>query len=265
MKKWLWLLAGLAALAAAAALRWIGGDFALQHAGREYAPPSREFWLGNDLLGRDVAALALRGLWIALAVGGLAALLALAIGTALGLLAGWRRGWCEQALLGLAAALSAIPALLLVLALTFMLGRGLTVVILAIGSVSWIGLFRLVRAETVRLRQQEFVLAARAAGAGPRALLRRHLLPNLAPLLLVQFALQFVYAVETEVVLAFLGVGEAELASWGRTLFYGVGELERGHVWPTLAVSTLFFLLVLALHRLADHLRDAGAPQAPAR
>lgn len=260
MKKWLLLLALYALVAAAAALGWLGADHAVQQPGMEGLPPGRAAWLGTDHLGRDVLARVLQGARIALAVGVLAAGLSVGLGALLGVLAGWFRGPLDGAALWLGGAVAAIPAVLLILAIGFMLGRGFASVFLAIGLVSWVGVFRLVRAEVMRQRSRDYVLAARAAGAGAGRVLAVHVVPHLLPLLALQFALHFVYAVKTEVVVSFLGVGMVEEPSWGAMIAFAADDLLRGRWWPLAAATVALFGLVLAVQRLADRLRDRLDP-----
>lgn len=132
------------------------------------------------------------------------------------------------------------------------------------GRCTWfaVGTSRLVRAETLRLRAADFVTAARAQGAGGVRIAARHLLPNLAPLLGVQFALAFVFAVKAEIVLTFFGLGGGASASWGRMLAdaWGFDDLVHGRWARLLAVTAAAAGLVLAVHALADRLRARGAP-----
>ncbi|TAH38168.1 MAG: ABC transporter permease [Planctomycetota bacterium] len=264
MRKWVALLLAYLVLGAAAALHLVGADHAVQHYGRESVPPGAGFWLGTDHLGRDVLALTLQGLRISLQVGTVAAGLAVSLGAALGMAAGWYRGAVDRAAVWLSSAVAAIPAILLILAIGFMLGQGYLSAIAAIAAVSWVGVFRVVRAETERQKTRDYVLAARGAGAGTLQVLPRHILPNLLPMLLVQLALHFVYAVNTEVILSFLGVGVAEQPSWGRTILFGVHDLAEGHPWPLAAVTVAMFGLIFPVQRLADHLRDRLDPRAAA-
>ncbi|HEX9792491.1 MAG TPA: ABC transporter permease [Planctomycetota bacterium] len=266
MKRWLLVLGIYAAVAVCAAFGVLGADPMRQDGARLLEPPGAHALLGTDHLGRDVFAQTLHGARVALLVGGFAAGLAVALGAGLGVLAGWRRGWFDALAGWLAGAVAAVPSVLLILGLAQILGRGFAAVYLAVGLASWVQCFRIVRAETLRLADREFVLAARAAGASDRRILLHHLLPNLAPLLLVQFALHFVFAVKVEVVVSFLGLGlPLGAPSWGAMIGHAPDDLAQ-HVWWPLAAATLAMAgLVLAVHRLADGLRERLDPaEAPA-
>ncbi len=255
-------LAALAAYALCAVVAAAGAFVSAPDLAAAWAPPSAGNWLGTDQLGRDVLAQALAGARVALLVGLLAGGIATVLGAALGICAGWNGGLADRAIFAASALVSAVPGVLLVLVLGFLFGGGTLGVFLAVGLCSWVGTSRLVRAETLRLRGADFVVAARAGGAGGGRIALRHLLPNLAPLLGVQFALAFVFAVKAEIVLTFLGVGVVEGPSWGRMLAdaWGFGDLDHGR-WTRLAgVSAAAAGLVLAVQSLADRLRDRAAP-----
>jgi ABC-type dipeptide/oligopeptide/nickel transport system permease subunit len=253
VRRWGWLLG---AYAAAAALGWaLDGAPRLD---RPWSAPSAAHWLGTDQIGRDLLALTLAGARTALAVGLLAGGVATLIGAALGLLAGWRGGLADRMVTLLTAWLAAVPGILLVVVLGFLLGGGFLAAFLAVGLVSWIGTARLVRAETRRLRAAPFVEAALAGGAAAPRLVARHLLPNLAPLLGVQGALAFLYAIKAEIVLAFLGASPAGSASWGTLLADAAAfdDLGQGRWARVLAATIAMALLALATQRLADALRE---------
>ncbi len=255
----------VAAYALVALLGWSGllaPGFAVQHAGQELAGPSAAHPLGTDILGRDVLARTLHGARIALLVGLVAAGLAVALGTLLGALAGWFGGRLDDAVVWLCSSVASVPSILLILLVSAMLGRGLVALLLAIALASWVGVCRLVRAEVLRLREFEFVAAARAQGARAPGLLARHIAPNLAPLILVQFTLHFAFAIKTEAIVTFLGVGLEDEPSWGVMLDQARDELIRGAWWQLGAATAALFGLVLGLQLLGDALRDALDPEA---
>lgn len=251
----LWLL--LLFLYVAIALSGLGLDGA-PRLDDAWAPPSAEHWLGTDQIGRDLLALTLAGARTALAVGLLAGGIATLLGAAFGLLAGWRGGTADRIVTALTAWIAAVPGILLIVVLGFLLGGGLVAAFLAVGLVSWIGTARLVRAETQRLRGAPFVEAALAGGAGARRVIARHLLPNLAPLLGVQGALAFLFAIKAEIVLAFLGASPAGAASWGTLLADAAAfdDLGQGRWARVLAATLAMAALALATQRLADALRE---------
>lgn len=247
------LLACYLGVGAAAALGWAGGGHAAMRDGLEALPPGSGGLLGTDHLGRSVLDQVLAGTATALGVGGVAAGLAVAAGTLLGLAAGWRRGWIDAVALWLSGAVAAIPGILLILAVGFVLERGFASVCLAIALATWVGVFRIVRAEVLRLREAEFVAAARACGAGGIGIVVRHLLPNLRRVVAVQFSLRFVYAVKAEVLVSFLGLGMVEEPSWGRMIARAQYDLDNGLWWPLAAATLALAGLVLALQLLAEN------------
>jgi len=253
MKRWLVVLAVYVALALL--------GLTLQAAPQldaAWAPISWQHWLGTDQIGRDLYALTLAGARTALAVGLLAGATATLLGAALGLLAGWRGGWADRLVTALTAWVAAVPGILLIVVLGFLFGGGLVAAFLAVGLVSWIGTARLVRAETQRLRRAPYVESALASGADARHVIQRHLLPNLAPLLGVQGALSFLFAIKAEIVLAFLGASPAGTSSWGTLLADAAAfdDLGQGRWARVLAATLAMAVLALATQRLADSMRD---------
>ena len=256
MKIWLGILAAYVILALGSAIL-TPGPVLLQD-GMENLAPGGAAILGTDPLGRSVLELVVRGARLALLVGILGGGLAVLLGTLFGLAAGWWRGPVDSAALWFSGAVAAIPGILLVLTLGFMLGGGLAALLLGIGMASWVGVFRLVRAEVRRMRNESHVLAARALGAGSIHILHRHLLPRVLPLVLVQFTLHFVFAVKAEVLLSFLGVGISGAASWGGMIAdaWAFNDLGHGRWWRLTAATLAMAGLVLAVQRVADDLRD---------
>lgn len=254
-------LLAYALLALAAAFGWLDAAPDLT---RAWAAPSAAHWFGTDQLGRDVLKQALAGARVALEVGLLAGGVATLLGGGLGLWAAWRAGLADRGVFAAGALTSAVPGVLLVLVLGLLFGGGARGVFLAVGLVSWVPTCRLVRAETLRLRDADFVLAARAQGAGAGRILTRHVLPHLAPLLGAQFALAFAFAIKAEIVLTFFGVGVGEGASWGRMLAdaWGFDDLAQGRWARILAVTVVAAGLVLAVQSLAERLRARATPGA---
>ena len=218
------------------------------------------FWLGSDNLGRSVAQRLLQGARIALHVGLVSSLLAVPFGTLLGLFAGWRGGATDALATWLATTVAAIPAPLLVLAVSLVAGKGLFGVYLGIGVTTWVGVYRTVRAETVELRSRGYVRAARALGYSTPRILFRHVLPNVSHLVIVAVSLRFPAAVGTEVFMSFLGLGAQEEPSWGVMINNARVRLWQGVWWEGLFVTLAVFGLVLAANRLGDWLRDRLDP-----
>jgi peptide/nickel transport system permease protein len=223
------------------------------------APPRRGHPLGQDSLGRDVAARVLHGARISLGVGSAVVALSLAIGVLAGALAGWSGGWVDEAVCRVIDVLLAFPGLILAIALAAVLGPSLGNVVVALSALGWTGYARLTRVEIAALRQRDFVRAAQALGASPVRIIVRHLLPLAAPALLVQASFGLAGAMVAEASLSFLGLGApAPLPSWGAMIDEGRPFLlVAPHlvVWPGMALA----LSVLALQLVGDGLRDALA------
>jgi peptide/nickel transport system permease protein len=212
-------------------------------------------------LGRDVLSRLLYGarisLTVALSVVGLAGTL----GTALGALAGYRGGRLDAALMRATDVFLAFPGILLAIALVAVLGPALVHVVLALVVFGWVDYARLVRGQVLQVREAEFVLAARAAGLPSRAVILRHVLPNVLPTLLVQASLGMAGAILAESALSFLGLGlQAPTPSWGAMIDAGRGHLiDAPHL--ALVPGAALFLTVLGLNLLADGLGDWLEPR----
>ena len=220
----------------------------------------RFFLLGSDNLGRDVARRLVQGARIALHVGLVSSLLAVPFGTLLGLLAGWFGRWVDALCTWLAATIAAVPSLLLILAISLVAGKGLLGVYVGIGVTTWVGVYRTVRAETIKLRSRGYVQAARALGYSAPRILVRHVLPNVAHLVIVAFSLRFPAAVSTEVFMSFLGLGAQGEPSWGVMIANARVRLWQGMWWEGAFVTLAVFGLVLAANRVGDWLRDRLDP-----
>jgi peptide/nickel transport system permease protein len=250
-----WALLGLYFVAALlASVFGIGSDWASGGERTENLAPSAGAWLGTDQLGRDLAAMTLQGCWTAFQIGGLAAGGAIVLGAGLGLLSGWYHGWLDRFVLWLSTAVSAIPGVVLILVIAAAMGPGLPALITALVAVSWVGVYRVVRAETRRLRDEEYVRTAIACGARTRSILGRHLLPQFLPLIAVQYGLAFVGAIQAEAVLSFLGLGAPDLASWGRMIAeaWTWDDLGHGRWWRLSAASLALAGLALSVQTLSQ-------------
>ena len=247
-----WLLGVFACFAVAAALGWGAEAALLPQSDRISLPPGTGGMLGTDPLGRDLAARLMHGSAIAFLVGSVAAAIAVSLGTLGGIFAGLNRNAWDTALSWMAGSIAAVPTILLILLFGAALGPGLGTTCLAIGFASWVGTFRLVRAETQRLRATPWIAAAQAAGAGKTFLAMRHLIPNLAPLWRVQFGLHFVAAVQAEAIISFLGLGPIEAPSWGRILAQAPSDLSAGVWWPLLFATLALAGLSWSVQSLCD-------------
>jgi oligopeptide transport system permease protein len=252
----------LALLAALALICWLGPLFSAYtpHSpdwnSLSVAPGVNGHWFGTDAIGRDIFARTLAGGRLSLTIGLLASVVALVIGLAYGAIAGLAGGRVERAMLRVLDVFSALPFLLVVILLLTLFERSLGLLLAAIGGYVWIDLARVMRAESARLREAPFVLAAHAAGATFAQRLRWHVLPNLMPLAFVYLGLILPQAILVESFLGFLGLSVDEpSASWGTLLAEGVQELDSAP-WTLLFPASLLVVTLAAFQFLGDGLRD---------
>jgi len=217
--------------------------------------------LGTDVLGRDVLYLTLKGIRVALLIGGFTSLLVIPLALFFGVSAGYYGGRIDDAVFFVISTLASIPSLLLLIALVMVLGRGTLQVCAALGVTSWVSFCRVSRAETFKLRELDYVSAARALGVSDLRIIFRHILPNLAHLIVITFVLLFSSLVLAETVLAYLGVGVD--GSWGEMIDQARNELSREPViwWNLAAASAALFALLLSVNVLGDAVRDILDPR----
>jgi len=225
-----------------------------------YQPPSMRHWLGTDNLGRPVAQRLVQGARIAFHVGIMTSLIAIPIGVILGLLGGYFGGKVDSVVVWLCATVASMPGLLFILAISLVVGQGLLGIYMGIGLTTWVGVCRTIRAETIKHRERAYVQAAKVLGYSHARIMFRHILPNVAHIILIQFSIRFPSAVSTEVFISFLGIGVQGEPSWGIMINNARLRLWQG-VWWEMAFTTLaIFLLVLVFNHLADYLRDRLDP-----
>ena len=254
----------LTALLIAAALLsfvWTPGSAYDMNMDAALQPVSAQHWLGTDAYGRDVASQILIGARASIAVGLIAVGIGLALGVVLGLIAAARRGWVEEVIMRLADFTFAFPALLSAIMLTTVFGPGMVNAVIAIGIFNIPTFARITRASANAIWARDYVMAARACGQSRTATTLRHVLPNIAAVLVVQATIQFALAILAEAALSYLGLGtQPPQPSWGRmlseaqTLMFQVPLLA---VWPGVAIA----LSVLGLNLLGDGLRDLLDPR----
>jgi len=225
-----------------------------------YLPPSREHLLGTDNLGRSVALRLVQGARIAFYVGALTSLIAIPLGAMLGLAGGYFGGRADSFVVWLCATVASMPGLLFILAISLVVGKGLAGVIAGIGLTTWVGVCRTVRAETIRHRDMAYVQAARVLGYSSARIMFRHILPNVAHVIVIQLAMRFPSAVSTEVFISFLGIGVQGEPSWGVMINNARTRLWQGVWWEMAFTTAAIFILVLAFNHLADCLRDRLDP-----
>jgi peptide/nickel transport system permease protein len=231
--------------------------------GLKNRPPSLRFPLGTDVYSRDVWSRIVFGARVSLTVGALAMLVAVALGTLVGAVAGYYRRWVDAVLMrGVDVGLALPRIFILLMAVALWDRLPLAVLVLAMGLTSWFGTSRLVRAEVLSLRERDFVAAARALGAGPARVILGHVLPNAAAPIIVSAALGIGNVLLLEAGLSFLGIGVAPpTPSWGNMIADGAQHLATAP-WTTLFPGLAIALVVMALNAVGDALRDALDPRA---
>ena len=225
------------------------------------AAPSAAHPLGTDDLGRDVLARVLAGGRVSLSVGLASVAGALLLGGPLGLISGFAGGWTDSVMMRCMDVLLAFPSLLLALAITASLGSSLPNTILAIGVVNLPILARVARGQALALRQRDFVIAERALGFGPAAILVRAVAPNALPAIIVQASLLLASSIITESYLSFLGLGvQPPTPSWGGMLHDAMGFLDQA-LWLAWFPGIAIFAAVLGVNLLGDVVRDRLDPR----
>ncbi|MFE9252342.1 ABC transporter permease [Streptomyces sp. NPDC007088] len=213
--------------------------------------PSGQFPLGTDQFGRNLLALLVWGARVSLSVGLLAAFLSVAIGTLVGVTAGHFRGWYSTVIMRVTDWFLVMPTLVLAIALATVLDRSLWTTVLAIGVTTWPTTARLVRAQTLSVESRPYIERARALGGGHGHVMTRHVLPNVMPLVLSQTTLVISNAILTEATLAFLGLGDPIIVSWGGLLQDAreAGAVSAGDWWylapPGLAIALVALAFTL--------------------
>lgn len=224
-------------------------------------PPSAEHWFGTDALGRDLFERTLYGGRISLAVACFAGLLQLVVGVTYGALAGLMGGKWDNLMMRIVDIVDTIPLTIYVILLMVIMGPGLTSIFIAIGIVYWTSMARLVRAQVLAIKEQEFMLAARALGATRGRLMLRHLIPNSLAPIIVEVTFSIPRAIFTEAFLSFIGLGvAAPMASWGVLASDGIQGL-RSYPWQLFFPAAAIILTSLAFNFVGDGLRDALDPK----
>ena len=250
------IVSAFALLALAAAAGLAGSDW-WQTGAEPWQAPGAEHWFGTNRVGQDIFARAVHSASTAFSVGLLVAFGATMLGAVLGGLAGWHGpGWLDESILWLKGVLDSIPFYLFIAAVAFAMQGNPWAMHVGMIATFWTGTGRLVRGEVMRLKEREFVAAARAIGLPGWLILARHVLPNTGHILLVQATLVFVAAIKTEVILSFLGIGTTNGISWGVMLAESSQEVLAGRFGNFLAASGFLFLLLLGFNLLSDAMQD---------
>jgi peptide/nickel transport system permease protein len=237
---------------------------------------------GTDKVGQDVLYLSLKSVRTALIIGTLTTLVMLPFAVALGIMAGYLGGWVDDVIQYLYTVLNAIPGVLLIAAAVLMMqvvidthpewfstaaeraDARLLALCMILGITSWTGLCRLLRGETLKLRELEYVQAARAFGVGTGAILRRHVLPNVMHIVMIALVMDFSGLVLAEAVLSYVGIGvDPATISFGTMINAARAELARDPMvwWSLMAAFVFMFVLVLSANLFADVVRDAFDPR----
>ncbi|SEO04292.1 ABC transporter permease [Mucilaginibacter sp. OK283] len=219
---------------------------------------TRTFWLGTDVYGRDLLSRLLLGTRISLAVGLMSVIISMFLGVAVGSVAGYFGGWIDGALSWIMNILWSLPALLLVIAISFALGKGLWQIFIAVGLSMWVEVARLVRGQVMSLKQVEYVEAARALGFNNRRIITKHILPNITGPILVLASSNFASAILLEAGLSFLGFGaQPPMPTWGGMIKEHYGYIVMDSAFLAITPGLAIMLLVYAFNLVTVGLRDA--------
>jgi peptide/nickel transport system permease protein len=225
--------------------------------------PSAEHWLGTDLIGRDVWSRVVYGGRVSIAVGLIAVVIFMTIGTVLGGIAGYFGGRVDSIIMRITDTVMAFPVLVILISIVAIVGPGLRNVMLAIGLIAWTGVARLVRGQVLSLRNMDFVLAARALGVPQERILLRHILPSIVGPITVAGSFGIAGSILSEASLSFLGLGvQVPTPSWGNMLNEAQSiQLIESFPWLWVPPGLMISLCVLAINFIGDGLRDALDPR----
>jgi peptide/nickel transport system permease protein len=231
--------------------------------GPQFAPPSASHLLGTDDAGVDVLSLVIAGAQNSMLVGFAAALVAVAIGGTLGIIAGYKGSWGETTVTGVTDFFLVIPALPLMVVLAALFGQTIYHIVLVIGLLSWMSVTYVVRAQVHTLKERGFVSRARSLGAGDLYIVRRHILPHVAPLLVAQTVLTVASAVFFEAALAFIGLGDPDRISWGSIIQNAFlhSAVTSGAWWAIIPPGLCIALVVLGAFLVGQGVEEAMNPR----
>jgi peptide/nickel transport system permease protein len=218
----------------------------------------RTFWLGTDMYGRDMLSRLLLGTRVSLSVGLMSVIISMLLGVSIGAMAGYFGGWIDAALSWLMNILWSLPALLLVIAISFALGKGLWQIFIAVGLSMWVEVGRLVRGQVLSLKQVEYIEAARSLGFNNARIISRHILPNIIGPILVLASSNFASAILLEAGLSFLGFGaQPPMPTWGSMIKEHYGYIVMDSAFLAITPGLAIMLLVYAFNLVTVGLRDA--------
>ncbi|MBD8499179.1 ABC transporter permease [Paenibacillus arenosi] len=227
--------------------------------------PNATHWFGTDDRGRDYLARALYGGRVSLSVGFLSMIIAVGIGTAVGTISGYFGGWVDNVLMRMVDVLMSIPSFFLMLILNAYLKPGISTIIIIIGMLSWMNIARIVRAETLSVKEREYVLYARVSGQSAFKIIVKHIVPSMMPTIIVAATISIASSIMMESSLSFLGLGiQPPNSSWGSMLNNAQGYIGDAP-YMALFPGFLILLTVLSFNFLGDVLRTAFEPKANRR
>ncbi|MDB2370786.1 ABC transporter permease [Gammaproteobacteria bacterium] len=224
-------------------------------------PPSSEFLLGTDTLGRDLFSRILYGARVSLLVGFVATGVALVIGVSWGIIAGYFGGKIDSVMMRIVDVLYGLPFIIFIILLMVIFGRNIWLLFAAIGAVEWLTMARIVRGQVLSIKNQEYVLAAQAMGVTNMQMFRKHIFPNILGPIAVYATLTIPQVMLLEAFLSFLGLGiQPPMSSWGTLIRYGVESMEE-YSWLLIYPGLTFTITLFALNFFGDGLRDALDPK----
>ncbi len=224
-------------------------------------PPSSEFLLGTDTLGRDLFSRILYGARVSLLVGFVATSVALVIGVSWGIVAGYFGGRIDSVMMRIVDVLYGLPFIIFIILLMVIFGRNIWLLFGAIGAVEWLTMARIVRGQVLTVKTQEYVLAAQAMGVSNIQMFRKHIYPNILGPIAVYATLTIPQVMLLEAFLSFLGLGiQPPMSSWGTLIRYGVESMEE-YSWLLIYPGLTFTITLFALNFFGDGLRDALDPK----
>jgi len=223
--------------------------------------PSLKHWLGTDFMGRDIFSQLLAGARIAFMVGASAAFMSIVLGTVIGMISGYRGGFTDTLLMRVADMFMVLPVLLVILILASLFGQlNIWIIVLIISIFKWPGVSRVIRAQTLSLKERPFIDAARVVGASHLRIIFRHIMPNVLPLSFLYMTFMVTYAIIVEAALAFLGFGDPGTVSWGMMLqwVWKTGHMFKAPYWllpPGICISLItlsFYMIGRAMDDVLD-------------
>lgn len=218
----------------------------------------KTFLLGTDIFGRDLLSRLLIGTRVSLSVGFISVIISLIIGITMGLIAGYYRGWIDEVIMWFISVIWSIPTLLLVIAITLVLGKGFWQIFIAVGLTMWVEVARVVRGQVLSIREKEYIEAARALGYKTPRILFRHILPNIMGPVIIISAANFASAILIEAGLSFLGIGvQPPIPSWGTMIKDHYGYIIVDLAYLAILPGIAIMLMVLAFTLVGDGLRNA--------